>query len=141
MIGLLGGAMKQYWVVGAMWSGTDDVLDQFVRRGYWYCWDIGEEPDTSNTQGNSVATQRERFRRIKRGDRIAVKRMLGQGAQDMEVRALGVVRDVDFKEWRVYVRWVTRKGFKRSVPLHGCTASVHGPYAEDDEWVRQVFCI
>lgn len=133
--------MKQYWVVGAMWGGTDDVLNQFVRRGYWYCWDIGEEPDNPNTQGNSVATQRERFRQIKRGDRIAVKRMLGQGAQDMEVRALGVVRDVDFKEWRVYVRWVTRKGFKRSAPLHGCTASVHGPYAEDDEWVRQVFCI
>ncbi len=133
--------MKQYWVVGAMWGGTDDVLDQFIRRGYWYCWDIGEESDATNTTGNSVATQRERFRQIKRGDRIAVKRMLGQGAQDMEVRALGIVRDVDFKEWRVYVRWVTRKGFKHAVPLHGCTAAVHGPYAASDPWVHEVFCI
>ncbi|MGH2509593.1 MAG: hypothetical protein ACRDHZ_19625 [Ktedonobacteraceae bacterium] len=133
--------MKQYWVVGAMWGGTDDVLKQFVRRSYWYCWDIGEEPDSTNTTGNSVATQRERFRQIKRGDCLAVKRMLGQGAQEMEVRALGVVRDVDFEEWRVYVRWVTRKSFKRAVPLHGCTASVHGPFPAGDPWVHEVFCI
>lgn len=132
---------KHYWVVGAMWGGTDDVLQQFIRRGYWYCWDIGDTPDSDSTSGNSVTTQRERFREIKRGDRIAVKKMLGRGASEMEVRAIGIVKDVDHKEWRVYVKWLTTKSFSRIVPLKGCTASVHGPFEFADDWTKEVFCI
>lgn len=132
---------KSYWVVGAMWGGSDDVLDQFMRRGYWYCWDIGKEPVPEGFAGNSVETQRERFRKIKRGDRIAVKRMMGRGASEMEVRALGIVRDVDHDEWRVYVQWLTDESFRRNVPLKGCTASIHGPFESDDPWTQQVFCL
>lgn len=29
----------QYWLVGAMFGGSDDNLDTFIKRGYWYCWD------------------------------------------------------------------------------------------------------
>ena len=131
----------QYWLVGAMWGGSDDVLEQFRRRGYWYCWDIGEAPQSGNTTGNSVATQRDRFRQIKIGDRIAVKKMLGQGSNEMEIRALGVVKDIDEKEWRVYVNWLTDEKFRRNAPLKGCTASVHGPFEQTDPWTQSVFCI
>ena len=130
-----------YWVVGAMWGGSDDVLDTFIERGYWYCWDIGENSVADSDAGNSVATQRDRFRKIVKGDRIAVKKMLGRGATEIEVRALGIIKDVDPKEWRVYVTWLTTNEFSRKVPIKGCAASVHGPFFYSDPWVRDVFCI
>lgn len=130
-----------YWVVGAMWGGNDDVLDTFIERGYWYCWDIGEKNMAGSDAGNSVAAQRDRFRQIKKGDRIAVKKMLGRGAKEIEVRALGIVKDVDSDEWRVYMNWLTTPEFSRRVPIKGCAASVHGPFQNNDLWVREVFCI
>lgn len=134
---------KQYWVVGAMWGGTEDVLKTFLLRGYWYCWDIKniEEPVLKGTGGNSVQAQRKRFLEIRKDDRIAVKRMLGGGAKEIEIRALGIVEDVDHGEWRVYVRWITDENFSRKVPLKGCTASIHGPFEPNDPWVQQVFCL
>ena len=130
-----------YWVVGAMWSGSEDVLGMFLKRGYWYCWDIGEESGAESDAGNSVATQRERFKQIKAGDRLAVKKMLGRGATEIEVRALGIVKDVDHKEWRIYVDWLTEATFTRRVPIKGCTASVHGPFQGSDSWVHETFCV
>jgi len=79
-----------------------------------------------------------KFSQIKKGDRIAVKRMLGRGAREIEIRALGLVTDVDKDEWRVYVNWLL-VDLKRRVPLHGCGGSIHGPFSAEDEWVRQVF--
>ena len=130
-----------YWVVGAMWGGTDDVLDTFLSRGYWYCWEKGDSSVADSDAGNSVSTQRERFTQIKAKDRIAIKRMLGRGATEIEIRALGIVKEVDQKEWRVYVEWITPRGFSRKVPIKGCAASVHGPFEFSDPWVREVFCI
>jgi hypothetical protein len=136
--------MNNYWVVGAMWGGSDDVLGTFLKRGYWYCWDPKVECDLTSdagNSGNSVKSQRERFLKIKAGDRIAVKKMLGQGATEIEIRALGIVKEVDYDEWRAYVIWITDKQFSRKVPIKGCTASVHGPYQNTDSWVQNVFCI
>ena len=79
--------MNNYWVVGAMWGGTEDVLGTFLKRGYWYCWDPKGDPkvvsDSNSDAGNSVKSQRERFLNIREGDRIAVKKMLGQGATEI----------------------------------------------------------
>ncbi|WP_287030952.1 hypothetical protein [Pseudomonas sp. UBA6310] len=116
-------------------------MDKFLKRGYWYCWDIGEESGAESDAGNSVATQRERFKKIEIGDRIAVKKMLGQGATEIEIRALGIVKDVDPKEWRVYVSWITGAEFSRRVSIKGCAASVHGPFQGNDRWVHETFCI
>lgn len=130
-----------YWVVGAMWGGSEDVLDTFITRGYWYCWDIGEASTAESDVGNSVSAQRERFLQIKSGDRIAVKKMLGRGSTEIELRALGIVKEVDSKEWRAYVNWITDGSFSRRVPIKGCAASVHGPFNFSDPWTREVFCI
>jgi hypothetical protein len=133
--------MSKYWVVGAMWGGTEDVLGVFLKRGYWYCWDPKTSSKPSTNIGNSVKRQRERFLKIQEGDRIAVKKMLGQGSKEIEIRALGIVKAVDATEWRVYVTWVTDESFSRKVPINGITASVHGPFQNNDAWVREVFCI
>ncbi|MBU3055801.1 hypothetical protein [Pseudomonas indica] len=121
----------QYWVVGAMFGGNEDNLATFIRRGYWYCWD----PRRNQEIPQSVAS---RFPQIQIGDRIAAKRLLGAGSKEIEIRALGIVTDVDCNEWRVYVNWVVPV-LARRVPLHGCAGSLHGPYEESDGWVREVF--
>src|SRR5206468_2150516 len=43
--------------------------------------------------------------RFQPGDRIAIKRMLGQGSPKIEVRALGTVKEVDTEDKRVYIHW------------------------------------
>ncbi|MDO5289071.1 MAG: glycyl-tRNA synthetase subunit alpha [Pseudomonadota bacterium] len=131
-----------YWLVGATWGGRDDALPVFLMRGYWYCWDLNEVAAEDGGRGNSISVQQGRFREIRRGDRVAVKKMLGQGAKNMAILAVGTVKDVDLDEWRVYVDWVLDlREQERHVPLGGCTASIHGPYEAGDPWVHQVFCL
>lgn len=120
--------MPNYWIVGAMWGGHDDQLDVFIRRGYWYLgYKDADQP--------SQAARRDQ---IQPGDRIAIKRMLGQGSPNIEIRALGVVTEIDPEDKRVYVRWAV-SDLTREVPAKGCFQSIHGPFAEDDEWTRRAF--
>lgn len=133
--------MINYWVVGAAWGGKEDVLPQFLERGYWYCWDANTHPAEGGEQGNSVAVQQDRFRQIRKNDRIAVKRMLGRGSSEMNILAIGIVKAIDTEEWRVYVDWLDLGTLERRVPLKGCTASVHGPFTSNDPWVHHVFHI
>jgi len=93
---------RNYWVVGAMFGGSDDHLSVFVKRGYWYCWG----PDEIDDVTSSVETQQDRLKEIKIGDRIAVKKLLGRGSNEIEIRAMGIVTDVDLDEWRIYVNWL-----------------------------------
>lgn len=122
-----------YWVVGAMWGGHDDQLATYLRRGYWQCRKLSDR---------EVAALAD----FKPGDRIAVKRMLGrpqgQGSPDIEIRALGVVTEIEPEERgaRVYVRWLV-DGLARVVPSKGCFATIHGPFPADDEWTKAVFQI
>lgn len=120
--------MPNYWVVGAMWGGHEDQLDVFVRRGYWF---LGWADDRQPAQ----AALRDK---IQSGDRIAIKRMLGQGSQSIEIRAIGIVTEVDPNDKRVYVRWAV-SDVGRLVPSRGCFQSIHGPFAQDDEWTRVAF--
>lgn len=120
--------MSQYWVVGAMWGGQDDQSEVFVRRGYWFLgWDDKDQP-----------TQADLRDKIKVGDKVAIKRMLGQGATNIEIRALGTVKEIDDEDKRIYIHWAI-SGLQRQVPSKGCFKSIHGPFIEDDEWTRLVF--
>lgn len=135
---------EQYWVVGATWGGTDDVLPQFIKRGYWYCWDANQFDSEEISVGNSIKNQQERFKQIKRGDRIAIKRLLGKGSAEMSILAIGIVKDIDLKEWRIYIDWIMPEIKDRHVPLKGCAASIHGPFFKKDKdapWVHEVFCL
>lgn len=120
--------MSNYWVVGAMWGGQDDQSDTFVRRGYWFLgWSDAEQPDQAAARDQ-----------IKPGDRIAIKRMLGRGSREIEIRALGVVKEIDPDDKRIYVHWAAQD-LGRRVPAKGCFASIHGPFDAGDEWTLRVF--
>ncbi|MBL0011040.1 MAG: hypothetical protein IPP22_08685 [Nitrosomonas sp.] len=120
--------MSQYWVVGAMFGGHDDQSETFIRRGYWFLgWEDKDQP--------SQAALRDQ---IKIGDRIAIKRMLGQGATNIEIRALGTVKEIDPEDKRVYIHWAV-SGLQRQVPSKGAFKSIHGPFSADDDWTRLVF--
>lgn len=122
--------MHSYWVVGAMWGGHDDQSEVFIRRGYWFLgWRDDEQP--------AQAMLRDQ---IRPGDRIAIKRMLGQGSPNIEVRALGIVKEIDQDDKRIYVHWAAT-GLARQVPARGCFASIHGPFTSSDDWTRDVFML
>ena len=74
--------MANYWVVGA---SMDDVkLDrEFVEQGVWVLGYLGGH-------------QRKRAAQIKAGDRIAIKRMQGQGRRDIRILHLGIVTGIPF---------------------------------------------
>lgn len=60
----------------------------------------------------------------------------------MEIKALGIVTDIDLKEWRVYVDWKMQfHSGERIVPLGGCVASIHGPYQYTDNNIPEIFSI
>jgi len=122
--------MRNYWVVGAMWYGQDDQSEKFIRRGYWY---LGYSEDEQPAQ-TKLRDQ------MRPGDRIAIKRMLGQGSPNIAIRALGVIMEIDEEDKRVYVDWFV-KGLEREVPSKGAYKSIHGPYTDDDPWVKEVFHI
>jgi hypothetical protein len=125
--------MSNYWVVGAMWNGREDQSDKFIRRGHWFLgWSDDEQP--------AQARLRDQMRP---GDRIAIKRMLGQGSPNIAVRALGVVKEMD-EDNRVYVDWLVdlrADELEREVPSRGAYNSIHGPYTASDPWVKEVFCV
>ena len=124
--------MSQYWVVGAMWKGQEDMLPSFLAGGYWYLGYTSEQDKGQNALRDRMVV----------GDRIAVKRMLGQGATKIEIRAIGVIKHVDVEDGykRIYVNWVL-SDLARQVPARGCFASVHGPYSFDDDWTRTIFSL
>lgn len=113
-----------------MWGGYDDQSDKFIRRGYWFLgWSDAEQP-----------AQARRRDEIRPGDRIAIKRMLGKGSRSIEIRALGVVREIDDEDKRVYIDWLVRD-VNRKVAGRGCFQSIHGPFVESDTWTKEVFRI
>ncbi len=121
--------MPQYWVVGAT-GGHEDHAPKFLRRGYWVLgWSEADAPD-----------QAQRRDQIRAGDRIAIKRMMGQGSTQIRITALGVVTEVDEDDKRVYVNWLAGD-LDRSVDSRGCFKSIHGPFPGDDSWTREVFCL
>ena len=93
----------------------------------------------SDKQQPAYADQRNK---MKEGDRIAIKTMLGQGSPEIRIRAIGVIKEVDGEEGRVYVDWKL-KGMKRVVPSKGCYGTIHGPFTveNDSEWIGKVFRI
>ena len=122
---------KQYWLVGASWD-NEDMYGTFIDRGYWEMgYHDKEKPDYA-----SLRLQ------MRDGDRIAIKAMLGQGSPEIKIRAIGIIKEVDGDDGRVYVEWII-KGMKRKVASKGCYGTIHGPYITSDnrEWIGYVFRI
>jgi hypothetical protein len=111
-----------------MYGGGDNQASKFVRRGYWKLgWEDDEQPN--------MAKRRDQ---IKPNDRIAIKRMMGRGASDIRITALGVVTETDLEDGREYVRWIA-DDLDRVVDARGCFGTIHGPFVEGDDWVKEIF--
>lgn len=123
-------SQPQYWVVGATWGGREDQSAKFLLRGIWFLgYDDREAPDQASLRD-----------RMRPGDRIAIKRMMGQGATTVRIIALGIINDIEAIDKCTYVNWVVPK-MERVVEARGCFKSVHGPFDPMDPWTRSVFLL
>ena len=121
--------MANYWLVGASWGGVDHQDQRFIDEGFWMLgWEEGRQP--------------EKAAEIKPGDRIAIKRMKGQGQTGIRILHLGIVRGVILDTNRVLctVNWVATHLDREIADSHGAFQSVHGPYLHD-AWIQEIFCL
>lgn len=124
-----------YWLVGASWGGVDHQDEKFVKEGYWMLgWTEEEQKPLFN-----------RALQIQIGDRIAIKRGMGNKNPNIRILHLGIIKGVIREANKVIctVDWAIKNLENREVESHGCYASVHGPYTEkdDDGWIREIFCL
>jgi hypothetical protein len=127
---------RQYFVVGASYDGEDQT-PIFLSRGIW---EIGYARNQQPAQYAIVD-------KMKPGDRIAIKRMVGgQGNNNkIKILAIGVISDMDYDRGIAFVRWAHPEyQGKRTVDIHGCLRTVHGPYKinqSDDtrDWLNEIF--
>ena len=105
-----------YWVVGATVQGEDLSAD-FIQKGIWF--------------GDKESAQDD-IAKIQAGDRIAIKKMLGHGAKEVEIKAIGIVEKVGKYEAMnfpiLYVKWLSlidESGQGRRVPFSGFGGTIH----------------
>ena len=113
--------MANYWVVGATVSDQDMSAD-FITRGFWF----GDREDAQDT-----------INQIAPGDRIAIKSMLGRGATEVLVKAIGLVTHAQqfnaIQNFRFfYVDWLDLRTENRRVPFSGFGRTIH-PVAGNSE--------
>jgi hypothetical protein len=113
-----------------MWGSGNDQYDLFIRRNYWQLgYDDEDQP--------LFAQKRDQ---MNVGDRIAIKKMLGQGAGEIQIRAIGIIKEIDPDDSTVYTNWLLTD-LNRKVDAKGCFKTIHGPYQAQDPWVQQIFMI
>lgn len=124
--------MARYWVVGASEGGGGHKDKKFVQEGYWMLgWSKKDQP-----------AQYDKASEMQVGDRIAIKRMKGQGQTGIRIFHLGVIRGVILEVNKVIctVDWVATDLNRDIEESRGCFKSIHGPFHKD-EWVEKVFCL
>jgi hypothetical protein len=115
-----------------MYGGHDNQAPRFIEHGFWTLgW-------TEHRTEQDAPDQVQRRDQIQVGDRIAIKQMLGKGATEIKITALGIVTAIDPHDKRIYVRWAVWD-IDRVVESRGFFKSIHGPLAEVDPWVKEVF--
>jgi len=123
--------MAKYWLVGATWENVENLDRIFVNEGYWMLgWKQEDQPD-----------QYAKVSEMKVGDRIAIKRMKGQGQKTILIDHIGIIKGVVKQTDRIFctVLWVATD-LSRDVESKGCFKSVHGPYPKDS-WIEKIFCL
>ncbi|HGM1965767.1 TPA: hypothetical protein ACKJ3E_002042 [Neisseria gonorrhoeae] len=121
----------KYWLVGASWGGQGHQDQFFVENGYWVLeWESSQQPD-----------QFAKGEKIQVGDRIAIKRMKGQGLSEIKILHIGIVKGVISETNKIIcvVDWIV-KNLDRNVESRGCFKCIHDPY-DKDEWIEKIFCL
>ena len=130
--------IPNYYVVGATWwednsnGPYEDKFPEFIKNGYWKMgWDEVSAPPHFA----------ERLRSIRRGDYIAIKRLLGRESAEIRIKAVGKVTGK--ADDIVIVDWICCPE-NRLVPIRGCIGTIFGPFHKDGpdkEWLEKVFCL
>lgn len=121
----------QYWVVGATWGGHDKS-PHFVKNSMWVMgWEKGD--------------QAEKLTGMRIGDRIAIKRMRGQGQEGINILHVGIITGIsnDSNIIICSVNWVATD-LNRVVASKGNFGTVRRPYkleTQDKEWLQEIFCL
>ena len=117
-----------HWLVGASWDG-ENVDEKFVENGYWMF---------GYAKGDKEKAQRLYAEQIKKGDRLAIKRMSGPGV--MKIIHIGTV--TGFVEDTPYVicqvNW-TDTYMERKVACNGYCKTIHKPIDINDTWAQEIF--
>lgn len=118
--------MSNYWIVGATVQ-DENMRDEFISRGFWF----GDRDSAQDV-----------IDEVQKGDRFAMKRMLGQGATEVEINAIGIVQKANrfaampFKFF--YVDWLDIRSENRRVPFSGLGGTIHRINREGD-LAKQIF--
>ena len=121
----------RYFLGGANWDGDDQYPD-FIESGRW---ETGSDRKTRDCLP--------RLEQMRKGDKIAIKKMLGQGSSQIQIRAIGRIKSIDIDRGIVYVDWIC-KGMKRKVDSSNAFSTLHGPYlntGKHADWINQIFCL
>ena len=121
----------QYFLGGAYWDDEDQYPD-FIESGRW---ESGWKPSEDKFMPI--------MKKMRKGDRIAIKKMLGQGSSQIQIRAIGMIKFIDTHRGIVYVNWI-RTGMKRKVHSSNAFSTLHGPYVnigKHADWINQIFCL
>jgi len=121
--------MSNYWVVGAMWGGQKDQSEKLIRRGYWFLgWSMMNNQDKRSCVIKCVLATALLLKECSDGDRkhcnSGTWRHQGD-RQERQARVCGLVC----------------KGLERESTEQGSLQIIHGPFADDDPWVKEVFHI
>lgn len=126
-----------YWLVGASWDGSDHQDKEFIENKIWVL----------GYQENESKQQYQKAQKIKKNDRIAIKRMMGKGSPEIKILHIGIVEGVvDYGNLVIcVVNWLVVNKNK-TIESKGCFASIHGPYKigssiEKDNWLNNIFSL
>ena len=90
------------------------MSNDFITQGFWF----GDKEDAQET-----------INHISAGDRLAIKSMLGRGANQVSIKAIGLVtqsRSFNATPFRFfYVDWLDLRFEDRKVPFHGFGGAIH----------------
>jgi hypothetical protein len=124
-----GNSMPKYWIAGAMVS-NQNMVETFIKHNFWF---------------GDKETAQDKIARIKKGDRMAIKKMLGQGASKVAIKAIGIVEEIgnyNALQFRiVYVNWVDFRDEDRKVPFSGFGGTIHGPYDGSEPIIQEIFTL
>lgn len=84
----------QYFYVGAMYDGDKDKLPDFIQRGVW-----------ENGYNTEIPRLTDRVKKMRKGDFIIVKRLMGKGTKTMRILAVGIVVGLSLDGTYVLVSW------------------------------------
>ena len=122
--------MRNHWLVGAREDGNVDRTAEFVEGGFWKSF-VPED--------KKLDSERKLWSEAEPGDRIGIKRRLGNAGDGIKVTTTGTITSIDRDAKRLSVDW-TEAEMENVVESRGCMATVCGPYGERERaWLAECF--